>query len=118
MSEAYIVDGVRTAIGSFGGSLAEVRPDDLAALTIRRLLERHPSLDKARKDLQRQLGANDQRAVHRPNRQSGPGRTEARSTPTRRQPSPANGIGADCSRATVTSVGALSRPTSLCSERG
>ena len=45
MSEAYIVDGVRTAIGTFGGSLADVRPDDLAALTIRRLLERHPSLD-------------------------------------------------------------------------
>jgi 3-oxoadipyl-CoA thiolase len=48
MSEAYIVDGVRTAIGSFGGSLAEVRPDDLAALTIRRLLERQPALDPAR----------------------------------------------------------------------
>jgi len=45
MSEAYIVDGVRTAIGSFGGSLSEARPDDLAALTIRRLLERHPNVD-------------------------------------------------------------------------
>jgi 3-oxoadipyl-CoA thiolase len=45
MAEAYIVDGVRTAIGNFAGSLSEVRPDDLAALTIRRLLERHPSLD-------------------------------------------------------------------------
>src|SRR5687768_7195188 len=48
MSDAYIVDGVRTAIGSFGGSLAESRPDDLAALTIRRLIERHPSLDTGR----------------------------------------------------------------------
>jgi 3-oxoadipyl-CoA thiolase len=48
MSEAYIVDGVRTAIGSFGGSLAEVRPDDLAALTIRRLVERQSTLDPAR----------------------------------------------------------------------
>jgi 3-oxoadipyl-CoA thiolase len=45
MSDAYIVDGVRTAIGNFAGSLSEVRPDDLAALTIRRLLERHPTLD-------------------------------------------------------------------------
>jgi 3-oxoadipyl-CoA thiolase len=48
MTDAYIVDGIRTAIGSFAGSLSEVRPDDLAALTIRRLLERHPSLDPAR----------------------------------------------------------------------
>ena len=48
MSDAYIVDGLRTAIGSFAGSLSEVRPDDLAALTIRRLLERYPTLDPAR----------------------------------------------------------------------
>jgi 3-oxoadipyl-CoA thiolase len=48
MAEAYIVGGVRTAIGSFAGSLAETRPDDMAALTIRRLLERYPALDPAR----------------------------------------------------------------------
>src|SRR4030095_1462598 len=48
MSDAYIVDGVRTAIGSFAGSLSEARPDDLAALTIRKLMERHASLDPAR----------------------------------------------------------------------
>jgi len=48
MSDAYIVDGVRTPIGNFAGSLAETRPDDMAALTIRRLLERHASLDAAR----------------------------------------------------------------------
>jgi len=48
MTEAYIVDGVRTPIGSFAGSLSEIRPDDLAALTIRRLLERYPTLDPAR----------------------------------------------------------------------
>jgi acetyl-CoA acyltransferase len=48
MGEAYIVDGVRTPIGSFGGSLSEMRPDDLAALVIRRLLERHLTLDHAR----------------------------------------------------------------------
>jgi 3-oxoadipyl-CoA thiolase len=47
MTEAYIVDGVRTPIGSFAGSLSEIRPDDLAALTIRRLLERYPTLDPA-----------------------------------------------------------------------
>jgi len=47
MSDAYIVDGLRTAIGSHAGSLSEARPDDLAALTIRRLLERHPKLEPA-----------------------------------------------------------------------
>jgi 3-oxoadipyl-CoA thiolase len=44
---AFLVDGVRTPIGSFGGSLAAVRPDDLAAHVIARLLERFPSLDRA-----------------------------------------------------------------------
>ena len=48
MSEAYIVDGVRTPIGSFGGSLRTVRPDDMAALVIRRLLERQPTVERAR----------------------------------------------------------------------
>ena len=48
MSEAYIVDGVRTPIGSFGGSLSEVRPDDMAAHVIARLLERHPGLQRER----------------------------------------------------------------------
>ena len=48
MADAYIVDGVRTAIGSFAGSLSETRPDDMAALTIRRLLERYPTLAPAR----------------------------------------------------------------------
>jgi acetyl-CoA acyltransferase len=45
--EAYIVDGIRTPIGSFGGALSEVRPDDLAALTITKLLDRHPQIDRA-----------------------------------------------------------------------
>jgi acetyl-CoA acyltransferase len=48
MSEAYIVDGVRTPIGSFGGSLSETRPDDMAALVIHRLLERQSTLDPTR----------------------------------------------------------------------
>ena len=47
MKEAYIIDGVRTPIGNFGGTLAGVRPDDLAALTIRALLARHPTADPA-----------------------------------------------------------------------
>jgi 3-oxoadipyl-CoA thiolase len=48
VSDAFIVDGLRTPIGSFGGALSEVRPDDMAALVIQRLLERHPNLDRAR----------------------------------------------------------------------
>ncbi|QKG52196.1 3-oxoadipyl-CoA thiolase [Hymenobacter sp. BRD67] len=47
MNEAYIIDGVRTPIGNFGGTLAAVRPDDLAAHTIRELLRRHPDTDPA-----------------------------------------------------------------------
>ncbi len=45
--QAFIVDGIRTPIGSFGGSLGPVRGDDLAALVIRQLLDRHPGLDPA-----------------------------------------------------------------------
>ena len=41
----YIVDGIRTPIGSFGGTLAAVRADDLAAHAIKGLIERHPNLD-------------------------------------------------------------------------
>ena len=50
MSDAFIIAGVRTAVGSFGGALSEVRADDLAAHAIGALLERHPSLDRARID--------------------------------------------------------------------
>jgi acetyl-CoA acyltransferase len=45
MKEAYIVDGIRTPIGSFGGTLSPVRTDDLGAIPIRELLRRNPSLD-------------------------------------------------------------------------
>jgi acetyl-CoA acyltransferase len=48
MAEAYIVDGVRTAVGNIGGGLSEVRPDDLAAHVIAELMRRNPSLDPAR----------------------------------------------------------------------
>jgi len=39
MTEAVIIDAIRTPVGALGGSLASVRPDDLAALVIRTLLE-------------------------------------------------------------------------------
>jgi acetyl-CoA acyltransferase len=48
MKDVYIVDAVRTPIGRYNGSLAPVRPDDLAAHTIRALLDRTPELDPAR----------------------------------------------------------------------
>jgi acetyl-CoA acyltransferase len=48
MQNAFIVDGVRTPIGSFGGSLSQVRPDDLAAHVIAALVARNPSIDPAR----------------------------------------------------------------------
>jgi acetyl-CoA acyltransferase len=44
--DVFLVDGVRTAIGSFGGTLAAVRADDLAAIAIKGLLERHPELNQ------------------------------------------------------------------------
>ncbi len=48
MTDAYILDGVRTAVGNLGGQLSEVRADDLAAHVIRALVARHPSLDPSR----------------------------------------------------------------------
>jgi len=44
--EAYIIDGIRTPIGNFTGTLSPVRADDLAAHAISALMERHPDLDK------------------------------------------------------------------------
>jgi acetyl-CoA acyltransferase len=49
-SNAWIVDGVRTPFGRYGGALAGVRPDDLGAVPIRALIERHPGLDWAAVD--------------------------------------------------------------------
>ncbi|MCZ7570126.1 MAG: acetyl-CoA C-acyltransferase [Ardenticatenaceae bacterium] len=40
MKDAYIIDAVRTPVGRHGGALAKVRPDDLAALVIRALVQR------------------------------------------------------------------------------
>jgi acetyl-CoA C-acetyltransferase len=45
MNEAFICDAVRTPIGRYGGSLKDVRADDLGAIPLRELLRRHPSLD-------------------------------------------------------------------------
>jgi len=45
MPEAFLIDGVRTPIGSLGGSLSSVRADDLAAHVIAALIARHPALD-------------------------------------------------------------------------
>lgn len=50
MKEAYIVGGLRTPIGRYGGTMRSVRADDLAALVIRRLLEAYPSVDSSRID--------------------------------------------------------------------
>ena len=41
MSEAYIIDAIRTPIGSLGGALASIRPDDLAALVIKEMIQRN-----------------------------------------------------------------------------
>jgi len=45
MTEAYVIDAVRTPIGKFGGALSGVRPDDLAAIVIKALIERNKCLD-------------------------------------------------------------------------
>jgi len=45
MTEAFLCDGIRTPIGRYGGALAKVRTDDLAAYPLKALMERHPNLD-------------------------------------------------------------------------
>ena len=44
MAEAFICDAVRTPIGRYAGSLSAVRPDDLAAVTFKALVERNPGV--------------------------------------------------------------------------
>ena len=41
---AWIVDGIRTPIGRYGGALATVRPDDLGAIPVRALMQRLPEV--------------------------------------------------------------------------
>ena len=50
MRDVFVCDAVRTPIGRFGGSLAKVRADDLAATPIRALMARHPALDWSQVD--------------------------------------------------------------------
>ena len=45
MRDVFICDAIRTPIGRFGGGLSTVRADDLAALPIKALMERNPSVD-------------------------------------------------------------------------
>lgn len=45
MSEAYIIDGIRTPIGKLKGSLSSIRADDLAAIPIKELINRNPEID-------------------------------------------------------------------------
>jgi len=45
MRDVFICDAIRTPIGRFGGGLSTVRADDLAALPIKALIERNPSVD-------------------------------------------------------------------------
>jgi acetyl-CoA acetyltransferase family protein len=47
MTAAYMYDAIRTPFGRYGGALAGVRPDDLAAHALRALLDRSPELDPA-----------------------------------------------------------------------
>ncbi|MBL8665300.1 MAG: 3-oxoadipyl-CoA thiolase [Candidatus Odyssella sp.] len=50
MTEAYICDTIRTPIGRYGGTLSSVRPDDLAAIPLRALMQRNPKVDWGRID--------------------------------------------------------------------
>jgi acetyl-CoA acetyltransferase len=50
MTDVYICDGIRTPVGRYGGGLAPVRTDDLAAITIMALMERNPDVDWAALD--------------------------------------------------------------------
>ncbi|MDA8350677.1 MAG: 3-oxoadipyl-CoA thiolase [Pseudomonadota bacterium] len=50
MTHALICEALRTPFGRYGGALASVRTDDLAALPLRALMERHPGLDWGRLD--------------------------------------------------------------------
>lgn len=45
MKSAFLIDGVRTPIGNFGGTLSTVRTDDMAALVIAELMKKFPSVD-------------------------------------------------------------------------
>jgi len=50
LRDVFLCDAVRTPIGRYGGSLAKVRADDLAAIPIKALLARNPKVDWAALD--------------------------------------------------------------------
>ena len=50
MAEAFICDAVRTPIGRYGGALASVRADDLAAIPLAALMQRNPQVDWSKVD--------------------------------------------------------------------
>ena len=45
MTPAFVCDAIRTPIGRYGGALSSIRPDDLAALTLKALIDRNPGVD-------------------------------------------------------------------------
>jgi 3-oxoadipyl-CoA thiolase len=51
MEESYLFDGIRTPFGRYGGALARLRPDDMAAMTIAELLSRHPAVQEKIEDV-------------------------------------------------------------------
>lgn len=50
MKEAYIIDGIRTPIGRFTGTLSPVRTDDLGAIVIKEIVKRNPNIPKEEYD--------------------------------------------------------------------
>ena len=50
MTEAYIIDAIRTPIGRYGGGLSKVRADDLGAIPMKALMERNPTVDWSKVD--------------------------------------------------------------------
>ena len=50
MKDALIIDAVRTPIGRYAGALSGVRADDLGAIPLRALMERHPQVDWSQVD--------------------------------------------------------------------
>jgi len=50
MKDVYICDGIRTPIGRYGGGLASIRADDLAAIPLKAIKERNPELDLSQVD--------------------------------------------------------------------
>ncbi|NLW04723.1 MAG: 3-oxoadipyl-CoA thiolase [Pseudomonadaceae bacterium] len=50
LQDAYIIDAIRTPVGRYGGALSSVRADDLGAVPMKALMERHPDLDWSKVD--------------------------------------------------------------------